>query len=422
MRLKFNWDLAPAYDVIARLEGSEYPDEWVIRGNHRDAWVFGAGDPLSGNVAMLEEARGIGELAKSGWRPKRTIVYASWDAEEPGLLGSTEWVEQHADELSRKAVAYINTDGTGRGFLGMGGSHALQPFMNQIGRDVEDPETGVSVYDRALARGKTSGSLEPDHTGDLPLSPLGSGSDYTPFLQHVGISSLNLGFGGESGGGSYHSIFDSYDYYKRFGDPGFEYGITLAKVTGRVTMRLADADVLPFRFQSLTSHISDYVDEVQKLADDMRKETADRNAVIEADAYRLAADPTETYIPPEPKPEVPYLNFAPLENGLEDLKEAASAADKALMNSTDGNARLNDALAMVERAMISEDGLPRRPWFTHLVYAPGFYTGYGVKTLPGVREAIEERKWDEAENEVKRAAEMFGRVTDALNRVAVLVE
>ena len=425
MRLKFNWDIVPAHNVIARIEGSEYPDEWVMRGNHRDGWAFGASDPTSGQVAMLEEARAIGELLKTGWRPKRTIIFASWDAEEPGLLGSTEWVEDHADELREKLVTYINTDSNGRGFLNMGGSHTLEPFINQIARDVTDPQTGVSVAKRSLARKQVDGSLDADHTGDLPISPLGSGSDYTPFLQHLGISSLNLGFGGENAGGSYHSAFDTFEHYIRFGDRDFMYGIALAQVTGRATLRLANADVLPFRFTSFSTHVGTYLTELKELETDLREETEQKNALVESGAYQLAADPTLVYVAPEMEADIPHLNFAPLLNAMHELEEAAENVDKMLeaatgnasTNATSAAASLNRLLYQIERSMTSDEGLPRRPWFRHLVYAPGFYTGYGVKTLPGVREAIEKRAWDEAEVEIARAAEMLGRVTTEIRRI-----
>ena len=425
MRLKFNWDIVPAHNVIARIEGSEYPDEWVMRGNHRDGWAFGASDPTSGQVAMLEEARAIGELLKTGWRPKRTIIFASWDAEEPGLLGSTEWVEDHADELREKLVTYINTDSNGRGFLNMGGSHTLEPFINQIARDVTDPQTGVSVAERSLARKQVDGSLDADHTGDLPISPLGSGSDYTPFLQHLGISSLNLGFGGENAGGSYHSAFDTFEHYIRFGDRDFMYGIALAQVTGRATLRLANADVLPFRFTSFSTHVAAYLTELKELETDLREETEQKNALVESGAYQLAADPTLVYVAPEMEADIPHLNFAPLLNAMHELEEAAENVDKMLeaatgnasTNATSAAASLNRLLYQIERSMTSDEGLPRRPWFRHLVYAPGFYTGYGVKTLPGVREAIEKRAWDEAEVEIARAAEMLGRVTTEIRRI-----
>lgn len=417
LRLQFNWDLAPAWNVIARLEGSEFPDEWVLRGNHRDAWVFGAADPASGHVAMMEEARVIGELAREGHRPRRTLVYASWDAEEPGLLGSTEWVEDHADALREHAVAYLNTDGSGRGFLGMGGSHALEPFINQVARSVTDPQTGATVWERARAMRRVNGEKEADGDADLRISPLGSGSDYTPFLQHLGIASLNLGFGGESGGGSYHSIYDSYDYYVRFGDPGFAYGVTLAKVVGRATLRLANADVLPFRYGALADHVSRYVDEVVKLADTLRDETARTNRMIADGAFTLAADPTKTYVAPEPKADVPHLNFAPLLNARARLAEAAARADAAT-GSVEGDPSLNAALFGIERLLTDEAGLPRRPWFRHQVYAPGYYTGYGVKTLPGVREAIEERDFAEAERQIGRVAGVLDRAASALERIA----
>ncbi len=426
MKLKFNWDIVPAYNVIARLEGSEFPDEWVMRGNHRDGWAFGASDPTSGQVAMLEEARAVGMLAKAGHRPRRTIIYASWDAEEPGLLGSTEWVEDHADELKKKLVAYINTDSNGRGFLGMGGSHTLEPFINQVARSVTDPQTGVSVADRARARMQVNGSLDADHTGDLPISPLGSGSDYTPFLQHLGIASLNLGFGGENAGGSYHSAFDTFEHYTRFGDHDFIYGIALAQVAGRATMRLANADVLPFRFSALVSHVLDYVEELQDLETSMRESTVSENALIESGAYALAADPTKHEALRVIQDEVPFLNFSPLKNVLDPLVAAATQLDDDLTAMLDAGGSksnsLNAELGRIEQAMTSAEGLPRRPWFRHMVYAPGYYTGYGVKTLPGIREAIEEKQWEEADREIVRVAEMIQHVTQVMDAISNSLE
>ena len=413
LKLRFDWSLKPAYNVIARMEGSEYPDEWVIRGNHRDAWVFGAADPTSGHVAMMEEARVIGELARAGHPPRRTIVYGSWDAEEPGLLGSTEWAEHHADELRQKAVAYINTDGTGRGFLGMGGSHALEPLINEVARDVTDPHTGVSVADRARARARQNGDREADTRKDLRINPLGSGSDYTPFLQHLGIASLNLGFGGESGGGSYHSTYDSYDHYTRFGDPDFAYGATLVKVTGRTTLRLANAGVLPFRYAAFADHVARYVNEVTTLADTERRRVEVVRALIDDGVYRVAADPTEPFVVPEKPALVPHLNFAPVLNALNRLEKAAKALDAHSVQAPP-SATLNQALYRMERLMTSDEGLPKRPWFRHQIYAPGYYTGYGVKTLPGVREAIEEAEWDQVEMQILRLAETLSRVSEAM--------
>ena len=417
LKLKFSWDIVPAYNVIARLEGSEFPDEWVMRGNHRDAWVFGASDPTSGQVAMLEEARAVGELVRSGWRPKRTILYASWDAEEPGLLGSTEWVEYHRDELDQKMVAYLNTDGTGRGFLSVGGSHTLQEFINQIARDVDDPQTGVTVLERLRARGLAGGSSTTPEEGDIPIYPLGSGSDYSPFLQHAGISSLNLSFGGESSGGSYHSVFDSFEHYTRFGDTDFAYGITLAKVAGRATLRLANADMLPFRFETFVGHVADYADEVEALADEMREETAKHNKLVESGVYKLSYDPKEGIAPPAVKSPVPHISFAAVQNAVEDLRVTSQAADKAVAEAV-ASPELNKLLARLERTMTSDDGLPRRPWYRHQIYAPGYYTGYGVKTLPGIREAIEERKWEEADEQMIRVAATLTRISDAFRDIA----
>ncbi len=428
VNLEFDWNLEPAYNVIARLEGSTYPDEWILRGNHRDGWAMGAGDPISGHVALLEEARAIGRLAQSGQRPKRTIVYGSWDAEEPGLLGSTEWAEHHADELREKAVAYINTDSNGRGFLNMGGSHTLERLMNEVAHDVQDPQTGVSVWERAQARRAVSGDDEALARSDLRISPLGSGSDYTPFLQHLGIASLNISYGGENRGGSYHSQYDSFEHYTRFGDPGFSYGVTLSKTTGRLALRLANADVLPLRFENFADNVGLYASEVMELLEGVRASTDRNNRLVAMRAHVLAADPTKTYVPPELEEGVPYLNFAPLQNSVHRLEASARALDTALQRVVEGGASnmdveaLNRVLRSTERLMTSEGGLPRRPWYRHQVYAPGFHTGYGVKTLPGIREAIEERDWQEATEQIGLVAEMLDRVSHALERAARILE
>ena len=428
VNLEFDWNLEPAYNVIARLEGSTYPDEWILRGNHRDGWAMGAGDPISGHVALLEEARAIGRLAQSGQRPKRTIVYGSWDAEEPGLLGSTEWAEHHADELREKAVAYINTDSNGRGFLNMGGSHTLERLMNEVAHDVQDPQTGVSVWERAQARRAVSGDDEALARSDLRISPLGSGSDYTPFLQHLGIASLNISYGGENRGGSYHSQYDSFEHYTRFGDPEFSYGVTLSKTTGRLALRLANADVLPMRFENFADNVGLYASEVMELLEGVRASTDRNNRLVAMRAHVLAADPTKTYVPPELEEGVPYLNFAPLQNSVHRLEASARALDTALQRVVEGGASnmdveaLNRVLRSTERLMTSDDGLPRRPWYRHQVYAPGFHTGYGVKTLPGIREAIEERDWQEATEQIGLVAEMLDRVSHALERAARILE
>ncbi|MEM8484011.1 MAG: M28 family metallopeptidase [Bacteroidota bacterium] len=426
LKLAFDWKLETAYNVVARMEGSEFPDQWIMRGNHHDAWVFGAADPISGMVSLMEEARAIGELVKTGWRPKRTIVYAGWDAEEPGLLGSTEWVEYHAETLRDKLAVYINTDGNGRGFWRAGGSHSLERFINEVGRDVTDPQTKVSVSERARALQDVRGNKEAATRKDLRISPLGSGSDYTPFLQHLGIASLNLGFGGENAGGAYHTAFDSFEYYERFGDPDFAYGVTLANLTGRAVLRFANADVLPFSFTGYIDNVKKYAGEVMHLAETMRASTEQENARINRNAYQLAADPTRTYIAPVAMDPVPYFNFAPLQNALASLEEAAHQYDAAM--AAHGAelplakaAAVNELMMVMEQQMTRKEGLPRRPWFKHQIYAPGFYTGYGVKTLPGVREALEQRNWDEAAEQIEIISDVLNRVTESLYEATTIM-
>jgi N-acetylated-alpha-linked acidic dipeptidase len=435
LKLEFNWQQVPARDVVARLRGAERPDEWIIRGNHYDAWVNGADDPISGQVAMLAEARALGELAKTGWKPKRTIIYCSWDGEEPGLLGSTEWVETHAAELSRNAVLYINSDSNARGFLNVGGSHTLEKFINEVARDVVDPEKKISVQERARAREILNGDKderrEARERADLRIDPLGSGSDYTPFLQHVGIAALDLGYGGEGNtGGVYHSIYDSFDHYTRFGDPTFAYEQALAETGGRAVLRFANADVLPYAFTNLTDNIGRYVKEISKLTDDMREETKEKNQRIADKTYAAVSDPTETYVAPTPDAPVPNLNFKPLQDALTRLQGSAKKYDAAMSALTShgrklspqAQAALDEALKQTERAMLREDGLPRRAWFRHQIYAPGFYTGYGVKTLPAVREAIEQRNWTEAEQQIGPVAQTLNAIATAIDRATALVQ
>jgi N-acetylated-alpha-linked acidic dipeptidase len=430
LELAFAWNTVPCYDVVGVLRGSELPDEWVIRGNHYDAWVNGADDPVSGAAAMLEEARALGELVKTGWRPKRTLVYCLWDGEEPGLLGSTEWVEAHADELRQKAVAYVNSDSNGRGFLYVGGSHTLEGFMNEVARDVVDPQKQITVLERARALAIRNGSPperdEARTRSDIRIDALGSGSDFTPFLQHLGVASLNIGFGGEDGGGSYHSIYDSIEHYERFGDPTFQYGVTLAKTIGRVVLRLADADVLPFRPSALAETVGRYVREVKALEDSTRAATDERNRMIADGTYAAVADPTRPFVVPPVQDVVPHLNFAPLENALDRVQTSAAAFDRAARErrglSTEQRAALDRLLMGLERALTRPEGLPGRPWFVHQVYAPGFYTGYGVKTLPGVREAIEQRKWKEAEAQIVVLAGVLDGYADQVERATALMK
>lgn len=429
LKLQFNWDIKPLYNVIAKLPGRELPDEWILRGNHHDGWVNGAADPISGMVAELEEARAIAELVKKGYPLKRTLVYCAWDGEEPSLLGSTEWAEDHQEELRKKAVAYINSDGNSRGFFGAGGSHTLEPFINEIADVVTDPQTGVSIKERRYAstivnadkatRAKLLGNK------NIKLSALGAGSDWSGFLQFLGIASLNLGFGGEGGGGEYHSIYDSYDHFTRFKDPGFQYGIALSKTAGRAMMRLANAEVLPVDFASFQKTVSDYVTELKTLADNMRSETEIENKMIREKLFDLASDPKKGFLSPKPNDAVPYLNFSNLENTMVQLKNSAEEFQKLVGNGTqlsdEKKKALNEILYKVERALINEKGLPRRSWYKHQIYAPGFYTGYGVKTLPGIREGIEERNWKEAQENIEVVAKTLEVYTHQIKQATELI-
>jgi len=434
MKLEFNWTLATTHNVIARIRGVERSDEWVIRGNHHDAWVFGAGDPVSGLVAMMEEARGVAALTKSGWRPKRTIIYCAWDGEEPGLMGSTEWVENHEEELSRKAVVYVNSDSNGAGFLGMGGTPSLEQFMNQAARSVMDPKKKVSVLERTKAYWIIKGDAEMRRQArqqqDLPLGALGSGSDYTPFLQHLGIPALNLFFFGEEGGGSYHSIYDSFDYYTRFIDPDFEYGVTLAKTAGRAILRFANADVLPYEFLSLSEKVDSYLKELAKLTENTREANEERKRLIKEKSVEIALDPKEIYIPPPVLSAVPYLNFSPLQNAADKLRASSEGYQETLKSFGTSSARLseqtqetlNQILIGTERALLRTEGLPGHPWFRHQLYAPGKYTGYDVKTIPGVREAIEQRNWEEANREIELVANTIEGLSTLIDQATAILK
>ncbi len=412
LKVAFNWDIVPCYDVIAKIRGSEFPDEWVIRGNHMDAWVNGAGDPGSGQAAMLEEAKSLGIMLKNGWKPQRTIVYCSWDGEEPGLLGSTEWVEEHEKELKDKAVVYINTDANGRGFLYVEGSQTLEPFIDEISKQVIDPQTGVTVFERrraqeAISASGTEAKKRIWDEKEVKLPALGSGSDYSSFIQHAGIPSLNLSYGGEDPGGEYHSIYDSYSLYERFKDPGFQYGVTLAETAGHAVLRMANADGLPFDFSHLLRTVDDYTKELISLSETRREATDFENMLIISGSYKVGEDPTMGYVLPTVKSEVPFLDFSPLQNAVQQLKysiDSLSAAYHKNIKSGSMSDAFNRSLYLAERQLLNETGLPRRSWYKHTLYAPGYYTGYGVKTMPGIREAIEQRKWVEAQQQIEVTA------------------
>jgi N-acetylated-alpha-linked acidic dipeptidase len=441
LSVKSDWSLKPLYDVIATIKGTELPDQWIVRGNHHDGWVFGASDPLSGQVALMAEAQAIGALVKQGWKPKRTLVYASWDGEEPMLLGSTEWAETHADELKHKAVVYINSDGNGRGILNAGGSHDLQHLVNQVAAAVPDPETGVSVGARmrakmrldalkpgatpqAIADGKTA--ADPDK--DFPLDALGSGSDFSPFLQHLGLPVLDLGFGGEGqAGGVYHSAYDTFEHHSRFVDPGFVYDALLAKTVGRLVMRIADAPGPLQRATDQAAVIGTYLDEVKELANTKRQAADTQSAALRDQIFKLADDPTQSSAPPTPLERVPYIDFAPLENALDRLKRCAQDYDASFAKSAAGlpadkAARLQALMMTIDQTLAPDTGLPGRSWYKNLIYAPGRFTGYGAKTMPGVREAIEDQRWADADQYSRLTAAALNAYSDRLDQARAVLD
>lgn len=438
LAVKSDWSLKPIYDVVATIKGATLPDQWILRGNHHDGWVMGASDPLSGNVAMMSEMKAIGALLKQGWRPARTIVYASWDGEEPGLLGSTEWAEQHADELKRKALIYINSDANGRGFLNAGGSHDFQHLVNQVMADVVDPETGATVAQRARAsvrvdayEGERTDPRElaaAENGGDLPIGALGSGSDFSAYLQHLGLPALDVGFGGEDrSGGVYHSLYDSFHHMTTFDDPGLKYGAALSKVAGRLVLRMADADTPMMRFGDFADTVALYLDEIGKLADARREEDRRRDRLGQDDAFRLASDPLRPVGAPAPEASTPHIEFAALADAVDRLKASAHAfdtsyADKGAALDPARRTKLNLLLRDVDQLLVDERGLPGRPWYKNLVYAPGRLTGYGAKTLPGVREAIEDRRFDDANLYAARTAKVIANYAERLDQARAVVE
>jgi N-acetylated-alpha-linked acidic dipeptidase len=436
LRLKFNWDLKQINDVIARIPGASEPEEWIIRGNHYDAWVNGAQDPVSGMSAEMEEARALGELAKAGWKPKRTVIYCAWDAEEPGLIGSTEWVETHADELRAHAVAYINTDSHSRGYLNVSGSHTLETFINQVAREVTDPEKNISVWQRRQLRriadansGEERERLRSRTT--WPIEALGSGSDYTAFLDFVGVASLNLDYSGETDGGVYHSAYDDFYWFTHFSDVGFVYGRALAQTAGTAAMRLADADLLPFNFGDLSATVRSYLNDLEHLAESQRDQIRERNRQISEGVFSATAEPGKPFVPPVPEALPPHLNFAAVQNALDALNQSADHYQRVYAQAIqDGGAALGRAsLAQVnlqllqsERALTDPNGLPGRAWFKHQLYAPGFYTGYGVKTVPALREAIELKHWSIAEEAINTVAKVFENEAGVIEKAAGSLE
>ncbi len=430
-----DWQIRPINDVIATMKGSTWPDQWVVRGNHHDGWVFGATDPLSGQVALLAEAKAFGGLAKQGWQPKRTIVYTSWDAEEPMLLGSTEWAEQHATELKKKVVLYINSDSNEWGFLEVGGSPDFQHLANQVAADIVDPETGVSIGRRLRAKMRIA-ALAPtateqvrndakivaDPDKDFPIAALGSGSDFSAFLDHLGVPSLDIAFGEEGNStGVYHSRYDTFEHHSRFVDPGFVYDAMLAKTIGRIVLRVADSKLPVQNASDFANAVSDYLDQVKKLADNERQEADTQANLLRDHAFQLASDPAESSGLPTALDRVPHLDFAALDDSVGRLKRSAKAYDDALAKngsflSAAQIARLQVLMLDIDQTLAPEVGLPGRGWYKNLIYAPGRFTGYGAKTLPGIREAIEDRRWADANRYVKLTAEALNAYSDRLNK------
>ena len=424
LKVSFNWDIKPVNDIIVKIPGATEPDTWIVRGNHHDAWVNGAEDPISGQVALLEEARAMSELLKQGWKPRRTIIYCAWDGEEPMLLGSTEWAEYHADELKQHAAIYINTDGNGRGYLQAEGSHSLEAFVNAIARDIQDPEKQISVWKRAQAGrlefGTSEQKKEARQRGDLRIGALGSGTDFTTFLDHLGIASLNMSYDGEDPEGIYHSIYDDFYWFTHFSDNNFVYGRALAQTIGSMVMRFADADILPYEFTDFADTMKTYDDQLKKLLKDRQDEAKDVDQNLDDGVYSATSDPRRPTVAP-PREEVPpFLNFAPLDNAIAALtrsadryKKAYAAVENRTSESPQSFSALNQLLLQSERRLTLDEGLPRRPWYKHMIYAPGWYTGYAPKTMPGIREGIEEKRYDEAEKEIEKV----GQVLDAESKL-----
>ena len=426
-----DWSTKTLYDVIGTLKGSS-PDQWVIRGNHHDAWVNGAEDPISGMAPELEEARVLGEMHKQGWTPKRTVIYCAWDGEEPGLLGSVEWVETHVDDLKKHAVTYINSDSSERGFLFVGGTQDLQAMVGAVAHDITDPEKHISVWERAHLRAITR-AKDAEERGkirkrnDLVLTELGDGSDFTAFQDFAGISSMSLGFGGEDEGDQYHSIYDDFYWYTHFADQDFSYEHALAQTAGTMVLRIADADLLPFDYAPQAEAITKYETDLEKLLKDKQEEITERNQEIQEGAFTATADPHKTYVPPPVEAVPPFMNFAPMKNAIEELKKSAESYTKALARfraAPEGSISpasleaVNADLLGISRLFLNEKGLPERPWFKNQIYAPGAYTGYGAKPVAAVREYMDQKKWAEADAQIPMVAQVIDKIAAGISKAA----
>ena len=431
LKVSSNWDMKPIYDVIGTLHGSD-DGQWVVRGNHFDAWVNGAEDPISGQSALLEEARMMGELHRQGWVPKRTIIYCAWDGEEPGLLGSVEWVETHVDDLKKHAIAYINSDSNNRGFIDTGGTQDLESFISNVARDIQDPETKMTAFERAhlesIASAKNADERkERRNSNYLVVDALGDGSDFTAFQDFAGISTLNVEYGGENDGTQYHSIYDDFYWYTHFVDTDFVYGRALAQTIGTAMMRLADADLIPVDYSPQAEAISKYETELEKLLKDKQDEFTERNLELQEGVFKATNDPRRPTLPPPAETVPPYMNFAPMKNAIDTLKKSAERYSKALSKWRDSGSPqlpaekvdlINADLMRIPRLFLNEKGLPERPWFKNQIYAPGAYTGYGAKPIAAVREYMDEKKWKEADAQIPGVAQAIESVAAGINKAA----
>jgi N-acetylated-alpha-linked acidic dipeptidase len=435
LRVASNWDIKPIYDVIGILRGTD-DGQWVLRGNHHDAWVNGADDPISGQAVLLEEARMLGELHQQGWSPKRTIFYCAWDGEEPGLLGSVEWVETHLAELQKHAVAYINSDTNERGYLFPGGTQDLQSFISGVAQDIQDPETHMSVFQRShlvsIARAKDAEERSDlRKRGDLVVKALGDGSDFTAFQDLAGVSTLNLEFGGEDDGDQYHSIYDDFYWYTHFVDTDFLYGRALAQTVGTAVMRLADADLIPFDYSPQAEAIAKYETELERLLKDKQDEFSERNLQLQEGVFTATTDPRKSSVPPPVETVPPYMNFAPMKNAIEALKKSSERYSRILSSlqpkvspalPAESLDSVNADLLRIPRLFLNAKGLPERPWFKNQIYAPGAYTGYGAKPIAAVREYMDAKKWNEAEAQVPQVAQVIENVAAGIDKAADALE
>jgi N-acetylated-alpha-linked acidic dipeptidase len=394
--------------------------------------VNGADDPISGQAAMLEEARMLGELHRQGWIPKRTIIYCAWDGEEPGLLGSVEWVETHLTELQKHAIAYINSDSNERGYFFPGGTQDLQSFVSGVARDIEDPETHLSVFQRShlasIAKAKDAEERKDlRKRSDLVVSALGDGSDFTAFQDFAGIPTLSMDFGGEDDGDQYHSIYDDFYWYTHFIDTDFVYGRALAQTGGTAMMRLADADLIPYDYSAQAEAIAKYEEELEKLLKDKQDEFTERNLQLKEGVFAAMADPRKPSVPPPVETVPPYMSFAPMKNAIDLLKKNSERYSKILADwqakgspplSAGDLESINADLLKISRLFLRETGLPERPWFKNQIYAPGAYTGYGAKPIAAVREYMDEKKWKQADAQIPQVAEVIENVAMGISKAA----